>query len=155
MNRFLISIAYLTLGTGLPLLAEKVEAAKQEPPKKEAPKKEASPQPGVTPPKAAAMPLTAPARARRPVRKIPAPLRNDYAKPHVDSSADRRPPVVWERNWVNSVRVEWEDAPVRKPPVVEAKETPNVAEELAAMRKTLEELTQLVRALSTPHQTSE
>jgi hypothetical protein len=134
-----ILVLYLMFGVAL------VAADQAETPKKEAPKQEKkSP---VTEPRKAATPVAAPIRARRPIRS-PASTRSEYAKPHVEA-VSHKPQVVWDRSWDNPVTVQWEDAPPRKTPVIEVKEsTPNMAEELSAIKKNLEELTQMVRTLA-------
>lgn len=138
-----ILVPSLMIGAFLPLFPA------DQPKKENAKPVNAAPAPVPEPPKA--VPVPAPPRAVRPVRQrsTPATVRNEHAKPRVDSAASRQLPVVWDRNWATPITVEWEDAPTRTPPVVEARETsPGVTEELIAIKKNLEELTQMVRALT-------
>jgi hypothetical protein len=138
-----ILVLYLILGTSLTLLAA------DQPVKK--------PEASVPdPPKVSAAPTTPLPRSARPIRPRSAPpARSEHPKPHVEAIS-HQPVVVWDRNWVNPVTVEWEDAPTRKPPIVEKNEpSASVAEELVAIKKNLEELTQMVRALAAQQQARE
>jgi hypothetical protein len=145
MTRFL---TILILTAGLPLLAEDPPAQKPPPPK------EVVKPPAQTAAKPAPQAPPVSPRARHPFGR-PAPptaAKTEYAKPSVDPSS-RRPPVVWEKSWASPVTVEWEDAPVRVPAAVQPTDGPsNVAEDITAIRKQLEELTQMVRALGAAQQ---
>lgn len=88
-------------------------------------------------------------RTRHPFGRpaIPTSAKTEYAKPSVDP-ASRRPPVVWEKNWASPVTVEWEDAPRRVPAVTQPTDQPDLAQDINAIKKQLDELTQMVRALA-------
>jgi hypothetical protein len=129
---------------GLALLAQDQPAQKPAPPKETAkPAVKSAPQaPPVSP------------RTRHPFGRPASPTsaKTEYAKPSVDP-ASRRPPVVWEKSWANPVTVEWEDAPVRVPAATKPTEQPaNFAEDINAIKKQLDELTEMVRALAAAHQ---
>jgi hypothetical protein len=60
---------------------------------------------------------------------------------------------VWEKNWASPVTVEWEDAPRRVPAVTQPTDQPaNLAQDINAIKKQLDELTQMVRALAAAQQ---
>jgi len=141
MNRFLIVV----LG-GAALLAQDPPAQKPSPSKEvvKPPVKPAAQAPPVSP------------RTRHPFGRPAAPIsaKTEYAKPSVDP-ASRRPPVGSEKNWANPVTVEWEDAPMRMTaPTQQTDQPANLAEDITAIKKQLDELTQMVRALAAvqPHQ---
>ena len=74
--------------------------------------------------------------------------RTEYAKPSV-TPASSRPPVVWEKSWASPINVEWEDAPMRMAPVIAPADQPaKLAEDIIAIKKQLDELTQMVRTLA-------
>jgi hypothetical protein len=140
MNLFLI-----LLFRGLSLLAQDQPAQKPAPPPKEAAKPMIKPAPQAPP--------VSP-RTRHPFGRpaIPTSAKTEYAKPSVDP-ASRRPPVVWEKNWASPVTVEWEDAPRRVPPVTQPTDQPaNLAQDINAIKKQLDELTQMVSALAAAQQ---
>ena len=111
-------------------------------------------QPGQKPPqtKEAAKPDPPPIspRTRHPFGRpaLPTSAKTEYAKPSVSPSSSR-PPVVWEKAWASPVTVEWEDAPLRVAPATQAADQPaNLAGDINAIKKQLDELTQMVRALA-------
>ena len=108
-----------------------------------------APKPAIKP-----VPQTPPAspRTRHPFGRpaVPASAKTEYAKPSVDS-ASSRPPVVWERTWASPITVEWEDAPA--PAATQTGDQPaHLADDITAIRKQLDELTQMVRALAAAQQ---
>jgi hypothetical protein len=60
---------------------------------------------------------------------------------------------VWEKSWATPVTVEWEDAPMRTPTKTQPTDQPaNLAEDINAIKKQLDELTQMVRSLAAAQQ---
>ncbi len=130
-------IAPMKLYFSILILATVPILAQNQPVQKAPPAKEAvKPNPPVSP------------RTRHPFGRpaLPASAKTEYAKPSV-CPASSRPPVVWEKSWASPVTVEWEDAPARVPPATQAADQPaNLAGDINAIKKQLDELTQMVRA---------
>lgn len=128
---------------GVPVLAQDQQAPKP-PQTKEAAKPAAQPMAKKPDP-----PPVSP-RTRHPFGR-PATItsaKTEYAKPSVSPAANR-PPVVWEKAWASPVTVEWEDAPMRVATATQAADQPaNLAGDINAIKKQLDELTQMVRALA-------
>ena len=128
-----IYISLLILAS-VPLLSQN-QPVQKVPPAKETAKPD---QPPVSP------------RTRHPFGRpaLPTSAKTEYAKPSV-SPASSHPPIVWEKSWASPFTVEWEDAPMRVAQATQAADQPaNLAGDINAIKKQLDELTQMVRALA-------